>query len=145
MEEIIIEKAQEKDWPYIQEKLKNYVLDATGADWRNFFVARLDDKAVAFGRIIDYGDFFELASVGVDYYHRGKDIGKRLAAFLLEEAKRMDPDKLVYGVTHRPGFLAPLGFKEIEDEEAPDAMRHKKLHICKLPPSKIKIMKLFSS
>jgi len=140
MKEIIIQKAQERDWPYIKEKLVKYALDGTDAGWEEFFVARLGEKTVGFTRILDYGDYFELASMGVDYYHRKKGIGKKMLAFLIGEAKRISPDKPVYGVTHRPGFLRPFGFKEVED--APEEMTYKKYHKCILEPSKIKIMRL---
>jgi len=140
MEKITIEKATESDWPYIQEKLKNYLLDANNADWRQFFVARLGERTVAFTRIIDRANCIELASMGVDYYHRKKGIGKTLLKFLIEEAKRQYPDKQIYGVTHRPGFLTPFGFKEIKDP--PKVLEHKRQRNCTLDPSKIKIMRL---
>jgi len=140
MDNIIIQRAQEEDWPYIQEKLVKYALDGTNASWQDFFVARFSDRTVGFTRILDYGDFFELASMGVDYYHRKKGIGKKMLSFLIDEVKRIDPKKPVYGVTHRPGFLSPFGFKEVD--EAPEEMVHKKHHKCVLEPSKIKIMKL---
>lgn len=140
MTDIKIEKAQESDWPYIQEKLDKYALDATEAKRHQFFVAKLDGKTVAFTRIIERGDAIELASMGVDYYQRGKGIGKRLLKFLIEEAKRLYPDKPIFGVTHRPGFLKPFGFKEVK--EAPEALKYKKHYECVLDPSKIKIMRL---
>ena len=82
MGEIKIERAKKEDWPYIQEKLKKYILDATDANWQQFFVAKNNDKTVAFGRIKDYGECFEIASLGVDYYHRGKGIGSKMILFL---------------------------------------------------------------
>lgn len=142
MQEINIEKAKEQDWPYIKEKLKKYALDAGNAEWKQFFVAKLEGKTVAFARIIDRGDIVELASMGVDYYHRRKGIGKRLLKFLIDEARRLYPGKPVYGITHRSGFLKLFGFKEVED--APEILEHKRHHECILDASKIKIMKLFS-
>jgi N-acetylglutamate synthase-like GNAT family acetyltransferase len=140
--EIIIKKAKEKDWLYIKEKLDKYALDKIDAKWEQFFVAKLGEKTVGFGRIIDRGDVSELASLGVDYYYRKQGIGKALLKFLIEEVKRAYPGNPVYGVTHRPGFLTPFGFKEVN--EAPDVLKHKKNHECILSPSKIKIMKLIS-
>ncbi len=140
MTDITIQKAQESDWSYIQEKLDKYVLDATDAKWHQFFVAKLDGKTVAFTRIIERGDAVELASMGVDYYERKKGIGKRLLKFLIEEAKKLYPGKPIFGVTHRPGFLKLLGFKEAK--EVPEVLKHKKYHQCALDPSKIKIMRL---
>ena len=140
MEQIIIQCAGEKDWPYIQEKLKNYLLDAEGAQWQKFFVAKYEGKTVAFGRVIDHGGYLEAASLGVDYYFRNKGIGSEMLLFLIAEAKRIDPEKDVYGVTHRPGFLIKAGFEEIP--EGPEEMEYKRHHKCKLDASKIKIMEL---
>ena len=139
---VTIEKARESDWSYIQEKLKRYALDSTDAEWRQFFVARLNGKTIAFTRIIERGNAVELASMGVDYYHRRKGVGKKLLEFLIEETKRVYPGKPIFGVTHRPGFLKPFGFKEVK--EAPESLTYKKNHQCILHPAKIKIMKLMA-
>lgn len=139
MEEIKIQQAEEKDWPYIKEKLPKYALDATDADWPQFFVAKTNGKTVAFTRIIDYGEYLEFGSMGVDYYYRGKGIGLELLKFLVKEAKRQAPDKEIYGVTHVLDFVKKAGFKEATD--APEALIHKRYHRC-LHPEKIKIVKL---
>ena len=140
MQKLVIIKSQPDDWPYIKEKLQKYALDGVDAKWNQFFAAKIDGKIKGFGRIIDRKYYIEVASLGVDYYCRGKGIGKKLFAFLIKEAKRAYPDKDIYGVTHRPGFLAPFGFKEVE-EDIPQALCSKK-NKCLLDPSKIKIMKL---
>jgi len=140
MEEILIKRAEASDAPYIQEKLVNYILDKTDADWSKFFVAKSGSKTVSFGRVIDHGDYFEIASVGVDYYHRKKGIGVKMLNFLKEEARKQDPNKGIYCVTHRPGFLSKVGFQEIP--EGPRALEDKKHNKCILPPDKIKIMKI---
>jgi N-acetylglutamate synthase-like GNAT family acetyltransferase len=140
MDEIIIEKAQQSDWPYIKDKLKKYALDSSKAKWEDFFVAKMKEKTVGFCRIIDRQGILELASLGVDYYHRKQGIGKALLEFIINEARRLYPGDPIYGVTHRPGFLIPFGFKEVE--QAPAVLEHKKYHECILDSSKIKIMKL---
>jgi N-acetylglutamate synthase-like GNAT family acetyltransferase len=138
--DITIQRAELKDWPYIKEKLMKYALDSNNASYEQFFTAKLDDKTVGFGRIINRHGVSELASLGVDYYCRKAGIGKALLKFLIEKAKQVYPNNPIYGVTHRPGFLASFGFKEVED--APEALKHKKYHECILNPSKIKIMRL---
>ena len=142
MEYITIQKAEERDWAYIQEKMGKYLLDAEGADWEQFHVARNGEKTVAFGRIIDHGEYFEIGSFGVDYYHRGKGTGVKLLKFLIEEAKKIDPAKEIYGVTHRPGFVKKAGFESIEGK-GPEEMEHKKYTKCK-DPSRIHIVKVSS-
>ncbi len=140
MKEMVIEKAKKEDAPYIEEKLKKYLLDSENASWEQFFVAREDNKAVAFARIKDYGEYFELASLGVDYYHRKKGIGTKMLLFLIEEAKRLDSKKPLYSVTHRPNFVVRVGFKEIP--KGPEALEYKRHHRTVLGPEKNKIVLL---
>lgn len=140
MQDLKIKKAEEKDRPYIEEKLKNYLLDSANVSWEQFFVVRNNDKTVAFGRVIDHKDYFEIASLGVDYYYRGKGIGVKLLRFLTEEARRKDARKPIYGVTHRPGFFKKVDFKEVD--KFPEALEYKRTHKCRLHPSKIKIVKM---
>lgn len=139
MDNSIICRAQKEDAPYIEEKLGKYLLDATNAEWQQFFVVKYNNKTVAFGRVIDRTDFFEIASLGVDYYHRKKGFGLRLLSFLIEEARKLDHKKPIYCVTHVPGFAQKAGFKEISS--GPPPLEHKR-HRCKLDASKIKIMRL---
>lgn len=142
MYNIKICRAQREDAPYIEEKLKKYLLSAGEAGWEQFFVAKYNNKTVAFGRIVDHGDFLEIASVGVDYYHRGKGIGVKMLRFLVEEAKRHNPKKAIYVITHRPGFAAKAGFKEVS--AGPEVLEYKRDHECILDASKNKIMKVVS-
>ena len=136
--QIEISRAQEQDMSFIKERLSMYLLDGTNIECSQFFIARKDGKKVAFARILDHDDYFELASLGVDYYHRSKGIGTKVTAFLIEEAKRLDQGKPIYGVTHRESFLKNLGFEEVST--CPEYLSYKKNHICKYP-HKIKIMK----
>lgn len=138
--DIQIRKAETKDLPFIEEKLKNYILDSTAIDWTQFFAARIKDKTVAFGRIIDHGDSFEIASLGVDYYHRKRGIGRKITSFLVQEIRKRDPQKPIYGVTHLKQFLVGCGFTQVEDNY-PDYLDHKRKHICKLDESRFTVMK----
>ncbi len=52
MEEIKIEKATKEDFPYIKEKLKNYILDSYNISWEQFFVAENNSKTVAFQSLV---------------------------------------------------------------------------------------------
>ena len=115
MQNIRIKRTTKKDLPYIEEKLEKYILDGDNIDWRTFFVARLNGTAVAFGRIINHGEYFEIASLGVDYYHREKGIGRMILLSLAEKAKKWDSRKPVYCITHSPVFFKKSGFRETKD------------------------------
>ena len=133
-----IGRAEKEDMSYIEEKLQKYVLDSTNISKQQFFVAKVNAQIVAFGRVIDHGEFFEIASVGVDYYHRRRGFGTRMLKFLIEEAKRINFRKPIYAVTHLPEFLKKGGFQEVDI--CPRPIDYKRKYICKLHESKIKIM-----
>lgn len=139
MDGLTIVKAKRKDFPYIEEKVKNYLLDGKDIHWRQFFVAKLQDKPVAFGRVIDHGIFFEIASLGVDYYHRGKGVGKKIFAYLVREAREKDARKHIYGVTHIAKFFSGCGFFRVK-KNYPNYL-DKKRKSCHLDESKICVMK----
>jgi len=132
-------KAQKQDWPYIQEKIKKYMLDGTDASYDQFYIAKLGDKTVAFGKIFDRGDFFEIGTLGVDYYHRGKNIGVKLLDFIISEVRKIDASKDIYGVTHVPWFPAKSGFKEVS--QWPDFIEEKIEKVFSIDRSKITVMK----
>lgn len=138
--DIQICKAETEDLPFTEEKLKNYILDSTVVDWTQFFAARIKDKTIAFGRIIDHGDFFEIASLGIDYYYRKRGIGRKVLSFLVQEARKGDPQKPIYGITHLKQFLAGCGFIQVKDNY-PDYLDYKRKHICKLDESRFTVMK----
>lgn len=137
MEEIKICSTKEEDIPYIEEKLQKYLLDTTDIEWQQFLVAKSKNKPVAFGRIIDHRDYFEIASLGVDYYHRKKGIGAKMLRFLIGEAKKRDNTRPIYIVTHIPEFFKKFGFEEIP--VYPDYLGYKKGK-CRSDGSKISIM-----
>ena len=138
--DIQISKAKKEDFPYIQEKIRKYLLDPTNIHWEQFFVAKMKDKIVAFGRIIDHGHFFEMASLGVDYYHRKKGLGKKMLSYLVQQARGKDAGKPIYGVTHVPGFVRGCGFVPVRGNY-PDYLDYKRKHICHLDRSKITVVK----
>jgi N-acetylglutamate synthase-like GNAT family acetyltransferase len=139
MADLTIAKAKSKDFPYIKEKIKNYLLDGNDMHWRQFFVTRFKDKPVAFGRVIDHELFYEIASLGVDYYHRGKGIGKKMLTYLVREARKRDARKPIYGVTHVAKFVSACGFFRVK-KDYPKYL-DKKRKSCHLDQSKICVMK----
>ncbi|MBN3038880.1 MAG: GNAT family N-acetyltransferase [Candidatus Omnitrophica bacterium] len=135
-----IAEAKKEDLSYIKEKIDKYLLDATNMDWKQFFVVRLKGKVVAFGRIIDRGECFEVASLGVDYYHRKKGIARKLVSYLISRARKIDPQKPIYAVTHLPAFAQACGFTLVEGDY-PRILDHKIKHHCRLDASRIKVLR----
>ncbi|MFC1631708.1 GNAT family N-acetyltransferase [Candidatus Omnitrophota bacterium] len=138
--DVEITGAGQKDFAYIQEKIKKYLLDATNLEMGQFYVAKAGGKVAAFGRIIDFGEFFEIASLGVDYYQRKRGFGKQILTFLVQEAGRRDIQKPIYGVTHVPEFVLTCGFVPVESG-FPDYLDYKRKHLCHLHESRIKVVK----
>ena len=137
--DITIKRAEERDQSYIDERIRKDLLDPEDATWDKFFVAKDNDKTVAFGRIIDHGEYLEIASLGVDYYFRRRGLGTKMLKFLVQEALGMTPAKDIYGVTHLPLWMGKAGFEEIPT--GPEELEYKRHHKCKLDATKIKIMK----
>lgn len=138
--DVEISTAKREEFGYIQEKIGKYALDGTDIEWKQFFVARLKERVVAFGRIIDHGESFEIATLGVDYYHRKNGFGKKMLNFLVQEAQRMSAQKPIYGVTHLPGFVKNCGFVPVE-KDYPDYLEYKRKYKCQLDESRISIVK----
>jgi len=139
MDNVTIGVTKKENIPYIEEKLKKYALDSTDIDWQQFFVAKLENKCVAFGRIIDHGEYFELASLGVDWYHRKKGIGAKMFRFLIGQTTARDKTKPIYIVTHRHNYFSKFGFRDVA--VFPDYLGCKRTNKCLLDPSKLHVMK----
>jgi hypothetical protein len=63
-----------------------------------------------------------------------------MLSFLVQEAKKRDSQKPIYGVTHVPKFASACGFIPVK-ADYPDYLDYKRKHICKLDQSRISIMK----
>lgn len=134
--EIKITKAMSKDLPYIKEKIKKYWLDGRNISVEQFFVARNKEGApVGFIRYIEYPEFYEPCTMGVDYYWRGKGIGIMLFEYVMSI---MNENKPVYIVTHIPEFFKRYGFKYVNDY--PPEIEEKIQTVCKLSRDKLSVI-----
>ena len=138
MNTIAIQSAGPEDLAYIKEKIRKYLLDDTDIQLEHFCVAKKKGKTIGFGRLLDHGDFFELASLGVDYYYRKKGIGTQLTQFFIDAVRNQQADKPMYLVTHVPEYFNRFGFREVK--AYPHYLR-KKRNACRLDRSKITIMR----
>ena len=136
---VIIAPAQEEDMAYIQEKLKRYSLDDTNISQGQFLVAKSSDAIVAFGRVVDHESFFEIASLGVDYYQRKKGFGRIILSALVQKAQLTDLKKPIYVVTQVPEFMSRCGFESIK-ERYPQHLDRKRKHLCHLDVSRVEVM-----
>ena len=135
---MLIEKAREDDLPYIKEKVKKYWLDGRNISVEQFYVARNNGgKAVGFVRYVEYDDFREPCTLGVDYYWRGKGIAKVLFEFILREIGDVKP---IFIITHIPKFFIKYGFVGVDNY--PKEFDDKIKTVCKLSKDRITIMKL---
>lgn len=67
---------------------------AAAAGLPNTVVARVirqDGRAVAMGRVVGDGLFYQLVDIAVQPEHQGRGLGKAIVAGLLEELKRQAP------------------------------------------------------
>lgn len=137
---LLIYPAQEEDMAYIREKLKKYLLDATNIEQNQFLVAKSNNRVVAFGRSIDHETFFEIASLGVDYYQRKKGFGRIILRELVQKAQLSDGQKPIYVLTRVKEFMSRCGFVSVK-ESYPKHFNHKRDYLCHLDASKIEILR----
>ena len=131
-----IARAKSEDLPYIKEKIEKYWLDGRGISVEQFFVARNKDcRLVGFIRYVEHPDFYEPATLGVDYYWRGKGIGTMLFGHIMSVIKR---DKPAYILTHIPEFFKKYNFEHTDNY--PPEIEQKIKTACKLSKDKLFVM-----
>lgn len=80
-------------------------------------VAYEDDKPIATGRIMLYGDDYIIGRVAVLKAYRGKDIGLGIMQALIEACCAMGGDRqILHAQTHARRFYEKLGFTAYGDE-----------------------------
>ncbi|MEI7028068.1 N-acetyltransferase [Paenibacillus sp. y28] len=100
-----------------------------------FVIAELDGAFVGCGSLCRLGkDLVEIRSLGVTEGQKGLGIGKKLVAFLVEEARLQGIPK-VMALTYADKFFERIGFTVVEKEIFPekvwkDCVHCKKQHCC---------------
>ena len=123
--EIIIRPAKELDEEKILAYIKEFSLDGEDILYGQFLVAEVCEQLVGFGRVKQYGDIYEIASVGVLEEFRRKGVGKKLVECLLNKIESEE----IWITTKAPDFFEKLGFKE--DRNYPDEIFLKCQRVCK--------------
>jgi len=123
-------KAKLTDIPAMQalvsSEVKNGVIlerneDEVATNIRSYVLAKENDKLVGYAALhIHSSRLAEIRSLMVSHEHRGKDIGKKIVLFTLEEAKALAVSEEVLVLTYLPEFFKKMDFIEIPKETIPE-------------------------
>ncbi len=121
--EIKISAASEKDMPVIEKLAKSFALDFEAVSWKQFLVAKKEEEIIGFGRLRDYFECTEIATVGVIHSERGKGLG----TLIVNELIRIGP-KEIFVTCVIPNFFSRFGFQPVK--QYPSILQ-KKVDFCK--------------
>lgn len=123
-------KAKLTDIPAMQalviSEVKNGVIlerseDEIATNIRSYVLAKENDKLVGYAALhIHSSRLAEIRSLIVSAKHRGKNIGKKIVLFTLEEAKSLAVSEEVLVLTYLPEFFKKMEFIEIPKETIPE-------------------------
>lgn len=95
--------------------------DEVATNIRSYILAKIDDKLVGYCALhIHSSRLAEIRSLIVLNGYRGKNIGKRLVEFALNEAKYLSVSKEILVLTYIPDFFKKMNFIEIPKESIPE-------------------------
>ena len=127
---IILAKANLTDIPEMQalvlSEIKEGVIlnrseDEVATNIRSYVLAKEAGRLVGYTALhIHSRRLAEIRSLIVDKSYRGREIGRRLVKFAVEEAKALRVEEDVLVLTYQPRFFEKLGFSEIEKEAIPE-------------------------
>ncbi len=106
---IYIEKAIEKEFPFIRKHIARLDLDDRKLNVDQFLVAKLNEKILGFGRIRKHKGCDEFCSLGVLEKHRNSGVAELLISERIKLATQP-----IYLVCIIPDFFKPLGFEIVE-------------------------------
>jgi len=123
-------KAKLTDIPAMQalviSEVKNGVIlerseDEIATNIRSYVLAKENNKLVGYAALhIHSSRLAEIRSLMVSAEHRGKNIGKQIVLFTLEEAKSLAVSEEVLVLTYLPEFFKKMEFIEIPKETIPE-------------------------
>ena len=102
---IILQRSEDE----VATNIRSYVLAKEGEKLLGYTALHIHSRRVA-----------EIRSLIVDQAYRGRETGKKLVAFAVEEAKALQVEEDVLVLTYQPGFFEKLGFQAIEKEAIPE-------------------------
>ncbi len=123
-------KATLLDIPKMQEMVKLEVKDGiilernedeVATNIRSYVLAKENHKLLGYAALhIHSARLAEIRSLIVADGHRGKNIGKKIVLFALEEAKALNVSEEVLVLTYLPEFFRKMNFVEIAKETIPE-------------------------
>jgi amino-acid N-acetyltransferase len=123
-------KAKLSDIPQMQKLVSQDVKDGVilertedevSTNIRSYVLAKDGDEVVGYGALhIHSPRLAEIRSLIVSADYRGKNIGKKIVLFALDEAKKLGVQEDVLVLTYLPMFFIKLGFIEISKESIPE-------------------------
>jgi N-acetylglutamate synthase-like GNAT family acetyltransferase len=124
-----VRDARNRDEAWLLDQLEAMALDETAFRSRDYVIA-MDDESnsrVGFGRIRihkDDGEACELTSIGVLDGWQRKGVGAHVIERLLRNAEIEGFDE-VFTLTPAHDYLAQFGFRPVDEEELPPALRER--------------------
>lgn len=121
----IIRPARKNDLAQILYYAQEYGLDIENANYKQFYIAEIENNLVGFGRIKQYINLYELATIGVIEKYRKNGVGKKIIEKLLSLA----PSEEIWITTLIPEYFKQFGF--VEDKNIPDELFFKSQRLCR--------------
>ncbi len=125
-----LEKAKLLDIPAMQDLVAQEVkdgiilqrsIDEVSTNIRSYVLAKDGDKVIGYTALhIHSPRLAEIRSLIVSSEYRGKNIGKKIVDFALNEAKEIGVTEEVLVLTYLPDFFKKIGFIEIPKETIPE-------------------------
>ena len=122
--EILVRPAQEHDTEKILHYIREFFLDNENISYEQFLVAEIKNDFAGFGRIKQYDEVYEIASIGVLEKYRKHGVGRKIVEGLISIATAEE----LWITTRVPDFFAKIGFKE--GDNCPDDVYLKCERVC---------------
>ncbi len=95
--------------------------DEVATNIRSYVLAKVDNELVGYAALhIHSARLAEIRSLIVSNKYRGKNIGKKIVEFTLEEARILGVKEEVLVLTYLPEFFKKMNFVEIAKETIPE-------------------------
>ncbi len=95
--------------------------DEVSTNIRSYVLAKEHEEVIGYAALhVHSSRLAEIRSLIVSAEHRGKNIGKKIVQFCLEEAKSLEVSEEVLVLTYLPDFFKKMNFLEIPKETIPE-------------------------